>query len=140
MKVVKLLLVLSLMMSTVLAVSAQKKGEKTVVYNATLHCESCKAKIEKNIPYEKGVKDLKVDMKAGTVTVTFKEDKNTAEGIQKAIEKLNVAVTGIDGKSAKAGCSQGCCGDKEKKCEGKCGEKCCQKTGNPADCCKNKKN
>lgn len=141
MKIVKILLVLSLMISTVCAVSAQNKGEKTVVYNATLHCESCKAKIEKNIPYEKGVKDLKVDMKAGTVTVIFKEDKNTEEGIQKAIEKLSIPVTGIAGKPATSCPKSACCAekascDKEKKCEGKCAENCCQKTGKAADCCK----
>lgn len=72
-----------------------KSKNKTVVYKATLHCESCKAKVEKNIPYEKGVKDLKVDMKAQTVTVTFREDKNTQEKIQKALEKLNIPVSGI---------------------------------------------
>lgn len=72
-----------------------KPKTKTVVYNATLGCESCKAKVEKNIPYEKGVKDLKVDLKAQTVTVTFREDKNTAEKIQKAIEKLNIPVSGM---------------------------------------------
>lgn len=139
MRIIRILLVLSLLVSTVCAVNAQKKGEKTVVYNATLHCESCKAKIEKNIPYEKGVKDLKVDMKANTVTVTFNESKNTAEGIQKAIEKLSIPVSGIAGSPKAAGCDKtgDCC--KEKKCDGKSGEKCCQETGKTGECCGEKK-
>ena len=78
-----------------------------MVYKATLHCESCKARLEKNIPYEKGVKDLKVDMKAQTVTVTFREDKNTQENIQKAIEKLKIPVNGVVEEEKK--------GEKEKK-------------------------
>ena len=59
--------------------------------------------MEKNIPYEKGVKDLKVDMKAQTVTVTFREDKNTQENIQKAIEKLKIPVNGVAEQEKKDG-------------------------------------
>lgn len=72
MKVVRLVLIMVVVLSAVMSVNAQKKNEKTVIFNANLHCESCKAKVEKNIPYEKGVKDLKVDMKTQTITVTFR--------------------------------------------------------------------
>lgn len=99
MKTMNFILALVIVMLTNVGVNAEKKEvkskTKTVVYKADLHCESCKAKVEKNIPYEKGVKDLKVDMKAQTVTVTFREDKNTQEKIQKAIEKLKIPVSGI---------------------------------------------
>lgn len=95
MKTVRIVLLLALIFTTVLAVSAQKKGLKTVVYNASLHCDGCKNKIEKNIPYEKGVKDLKVNLEEKTVTVTFNEDKNSTENIQKAIEKLGFKVTAV---------------------------------------------
>lgn len=135
MKTLRIVLMLALILTTTLAVSAQKKGEKTVVYNATLHCESCKAKVEKNLPYEKGVKDMKIDMKAQTITVTFRDDKNTTEGIQKAIEKLSIPVAGVATAGAEK-CTKDCT-KTDKKCEGKCGEKCCSKTG--GDCCKDKK-
>lgn len=113
MKTLRFLLMLTAMLSLALVVNAEKKGDKTVVYKANLHCESCKAKVEKNIAYEKGVKDLKVDMKEQTITVTFREDKNTTEGIQKAIEKLSIPVSGIAGKE-------------QKKCEEKCASDCCK--------------
>lgn len=99
MKMVKFILIASLVLLTALTVNAEKKGEKTVVYNVNLHCVSCKEKVEKNIPYEKGVKELKVDMETQTVAVTFKEDKNTTEGIQKAIENLKLEVKGVQGQS-----------------------------------------
>ncbi len=118
---VKFVLILAVMFTTALSVNAQKKGEKTVVFNANLHCNSCKAKVEKNLPYEKGVKDLKIDMEKQTITVSFREDKNSTENLQKAIEKLGIEVKGIAGKSgdeacAKKECTKGCCdGEKEKK-------------------------
>ena len=47
MKVIRLILIMTVMLSAALSVSAQKKNEKTVVFGANLHCESCKAKVEK---------------------------------------------------------------------------------------------
>ncbi len=50
MKVVRLILIMIVVLSAALSVSAQKKNEKTVMFSANLHCESCKAKVEKNLP------------------------------------------------------------------------------------------
>ena len=106
MKVVRLVLIMVVVLSAAMSVNAQKKNEKTVIFNANLHCESCKAKVEKNIPYE-------------TITVTFREDKNTTENLQKAIEKLNIEVKGIEGNNTSAKTQTG------EKCE----KSCCEKEG-----------
>ena len=53
-----------------------------------MHCQNCQKKIEKNIAYEKGVTDLKVDLENKTVTVTFKKKNTNKEKIQAAFEKL----------------------------------------------------
>ena len=87
---------LSVVLTLTLRAEAQKKNEKTVVFKTHLHCESCKAKVEKNLPFEKGVKDLKIDMQAKTITVTYREDKNSLENIQKALEKLDVKIEGME--------------------------------------------
>ena len=119
MKAMRFFLILVIGLSVAVSAQAQKKGEKTVVYDATMHCESCKAKVEKNIAFEKGVKDLKVNLDAQTITVTFREDKNTAEGIKKAIEKLEIPVKGMnEGKAketVKSGKDKKAC---KKECEG----------------------
>ena len=61
---------------------------KKVTYTCTVDCHSCEEKIMKNIPYEKGVKKVEVDIEKQLVTVSFRKDKNTTEGIEKALEKL----------------------------------------------------
>ncbi|MDR3351184.1 MAG: heavy-metal-associated domain-containing protein, partial [Prevotellaceae bacterium] len=48
----------------------------------------CKAKIEKNISWEKGVKDLTVNLEKKTVAITYDPQKSTAEKLKEAIEKL----------------------------------------------------
>lgn len=84
-------LVCGLIMPT--ASSARDKGELvTVVYSVGLHCNNCKKKVENNIAFEKGVKDLQVNLEEKTVTVTYRTDKTDSEKIKEAIEKLGYTV------------------------------------------------
>lgn len=73
--------------------SARDKVELvTVVYSVGLHCNNCKKKVENNIAFEKGVKDLQVNLEEKTVTVTYRTDKTDSEKIKEAIEKLGYTV------------------------------------------------
>ena len=67
-----------------------KKAKKVEVFTCwtSIDCEGCKAKIEKNIAYEKGVKDLEVDLKSKLVTIKYRADKTTPEKLEKAIKEL----------------------------------------------------
>ena len=72
---------------------AQKsKDLKTVVIEASMECNSCKAKIEKNIAFEKGVKDLNVNLDTKRVTITYQNGKNSDEQLAKAIADLGYTV------------------------------------------------
>ena len=67
---------------------AKEKKTGKVVFLTNIFCEKCKAKIEKNISWEKGVKDLTVNLEKKTVTITYDPRKNTEEKLKEAIEKL----------------------------------------------------
>ena len=103
----------------VVATAAEKK-DVTIVYKADLHCGSCKAKVEKNIPYEKGVKKLDVNLEGKTITVTFRSDKNNAEGIKKAIEKLDVPVSSYAEQGKEATSPKAKEAKEQKKCSDAC--------------------
>lgn len=66
---------------------AQKKSESVTV-NTTIQCSQCEKRILKNIPFEKGVKDVKVDLDKKTVWVEFDPSKTSALKIRQAISKL----------------------------------------------------
>ncbi|MCD7969276.1 MAG: heavy-metal-associated domain-containing protein [Alistipes sp.] len=76
----------------------EKKGAQveTVVFSVNVHCDNCKAKLEKKIPFEKGVKDMDVDLENQMVTVKFDTRKNDAEAIAKAIGDLGYTVEIIE--------------------------------------------
>jgi periplasmic mercuric ion binding protein len=66
----------------------KKKNEQTIVLEVNLHCHDCVRKIEGNIPYEKGVKDLKVSLEKLECKVTYREDRTTPEKLIEAFKKL----------------------------------------------------
>ena len=68
--------------------SNKKDKTDTVKYWVSMSCENCKAKVEKNIPFEKGVKGLEADLKTKTVTITYRTDKTNPAKLEKAIQEL----------------------------------------------------
>lgn len=67
--------------------------KKTVTYKVSIDCNGCANKIKKHIPFEKGVKDLTVDMDTKQVTVIFDDKKTDVKQVQKALEKLDFKVS-----------------------------------------------
>jgi copper chaperone CopZ len=87
------LILLQLVFAAPAQLIGQEKKQKAVKTEtmkcwASLHCETCQAKVEKNIPFEKGVTDIKVDLPTKIVTVTFRPDKTSPAKLEKAIQKL----------------------------------------------------
>lgn len=91
------LLMLMLLIGATGVTLAQDKKDKnrkeSVLFEVSLHCENCQKKIERNIPYEKGVTDLKVNLEEKTVWVEYKPAQTTVDKLSKAIEKLGYEVT-----------------------------------------------
>lgn len=79
--------------SATFAQKQELKKVETVVFNVGMDCQGCVKKIEKNMPFEKGVKDLKIDFKNQKVTLVYKTKVTTKEALKKAIEKMKFKVT-----------------------------------------------
>lgn len=92
-----LIVVLILMFVGAGAIYAQKKtgvksDKEKVVFDVSMTCENCQKRIEKNIAFEKGVTDMKVDLANKTVELEYKTGQTTVEKLQAAIEKLGYEV------------------------------------------------
>ena len=83
---------------------------KTTVYcDHCKECETCRPLIEEKLFLEKGIREVVLDEKAMTVTVTYNPKKTSPDQIRKAISKL-----GYDADEVKADPSgyeklDGCC-------------------------------
>ena len=91
MKVVQIILTVMFLFG-ISAVSAQDKKknnkEEQVVFSVTMHCHDCEQRIKKNIPYERGVKDLTTNLEKQLVTIKYQSDKTDKAKLKKSIEKL----------------------------------------------------
>ena len=113
-------------MTMFMAVAANATDVKTVVLQTNMSCQNCANKIQENVRFEKGVKDIKTNVSDKTVTITYDADKTDVQKLIKGIEKVGykaeVATPKAEGKSCNGSCGQksedgSCCGG-EKKAEG----------------------
>lgn len=87
-KIAAFICIILLCVSAFAAKPRTKAVVRRAVYVTDLDCEDCAKKIRENISFEKGVKDLKVDVEKRTVDVKFDAAKNDTLSLRKAMNKL----------------------------------------------------
>ena len=99
-KIMMILAALAVVAGVATAAPKQKAEKKiaTVVFTTDLDCHHCAQKVLNTIPYEKGIKDVQVDVPTKTVTVKFDEAKNSTESLTKAFESIKVKVVKVEAK------------------------------------------
>lgn len=91
MKTFKLMLIAVCMLVGFNAMAQTEKKnnkESEVTFKSSIDCHSCEQKIMKNIPFDKGVKDVKVDLDKKEIKIKYRTDKTDKEKLKKSIEKL----------------------------------------------------
>ena len=91
-KIIALFAMLACVAGVAVAAPKAEKKISTVVFTTDIDCGHCAQKVYNSIPYEKGIKDVKVDVPTKTVTVKFDEAKNSVESLTKAFESIKVKV------------------------------------------------
>lgn len=96
----KFLSILAALAAVVVLTSAKPKDDvHQATYQTNLHCKNCAAKIKDNVAFEKGVKDLSIDVDAKTVTIVYKTSKTDAEKLCAAIRKLGYKAELVEDKA-----------------------------------------
>ncbi len=72
--------------------------ESEVTFSVDIDCPNCVKKLEAKLPYEVGVKDLKVDLATKTVWFKYQSDKTTKEKLAKALDKLGYPAKEVEEK------------------------------------------
>jgi len=88
-KLIAFITVILLALVTMPDICAQevKAGETAVCFSTSMNCHECEATLANFLKFEKGVKDLKVDLKSNTIKVVFKPGKTTPEKLAESIQK-----------------------------------------------------
>jgi copper chaperone CopZ len=89
-----LMMAVLLLAGAATAAQAQDKKQKKqadlkeVTFVTTIDCKNCVKKVEANLPYEKGIKDMKVTLDDQTVWIKYDANKTDKEKLAEAIRKL----------------------------------------------------
>ncbi|MHC1708454.1 MAG: heavy-metal-associated domain-containing protein [Bacteroidales bacterium] len=63
-------------------------GKDNIRIKSSVVCNMCKERVESGLAFEKGIKDVSVDLDSKIITVTYKSKKTSPEKIRLAISKL----------------------------------------------------
>ena len=91
MKVVKVILAVVAFFWATNTVFAQERinsRDSQVVFSVNIDCHSCEQKIRRNIPHERGVRDLTTSLDKQLVTIVYRHGRTNVDNLKKSIEKL----------------------------------------------------
>ena len=84
----KIFIILAALGVMLVTEASKPKAKRTVLYRTSIECKSCKTKVLDNIAFEKGVKDVSVNLPEKTVKIVFDEAKTDTLTLANAIRKL----------------------------------------------------
>jgi len=92
------ILTLFVSLTPLVAKENKVKSSPKVVLQVPMDCMSCKIKIEKNIAFEKGVIDMKVDFDSKTVEIEYDTLKTDVPKLLLGFKKIGYEATVINTK------------------------------------------
>jgi periplasmic mercuric ion binding protein len=66
----------------------KKKKTETIEIQSSVVCGMCEDRVIENMAFEKGVKDVKVDLETKVISLTYKTNKTDKQTLKKAITKI----------------------------------------------------
>lgn len=101
----KIILVITIMIvatvTNCLNAQEAKNDLVSVYFKTNMTCDNCENTLFNQLRFEKGVKDLDIDLESNTIKVCFKKGKSTTEKIAGSIEKKGYEAKEITEKDYK---------------------------------------
>ncbi len=92
----KILATLCFLLMAAVGLSQGKKTEHLDIQSSTV-CDMCVQTIQQDLIYEKGVRQVKVDLERSQVHIEYDPKKNTPAGLRAALVALGYAADGTPG-------------------------------------------
>lgn len=93
-----LVLVASLM--ALVTVESQAASDKKVIvevkFQVSVDCDHCVKKVMNFMPFQKGIKDVVVDLDSKSATISYDTSKSSSESIIKLFKKIDIEASVIE--------------------------------------------
>ena len=90
------LLIIMLIVLPFIAVATPKQKRETAVFHVEIKCDNCVRNIQNNIAFERGLKDMRIDKKQQTVTLTWDPQRTDTTTLKQAFIKIKKPVKKIE--------------------------------------------
>jgi len=97
-----------LMLVAITAFSQDKKNGEIKIKTSAV-CSKCKDRIEQGLAFERGIKDVSLDVDTKIATVKYNPNKTTPDDIRKAISKLGYDADEVPADKAAYNKLPACC-------------------------------
>lgn len=87
----------------------QKNNSDTIRIKTSVVCGMCKDRVEGNMAFEKGVRDVSVDLDTKIVTLRYNPKSTTPEDLRKKISKLGYDADDVPADPKAYGKLPACC-------------------------------
>ncbi len=101
-RIIKFVAVGAILLCAATSTEAMSKNDKKsdkkvewVTFLTDIDCHHCQEKIMKVLPYQRGVKDVVVDLGTKSVLVEYDATKSSEATIKESLTKLDVEVVGV---------------------------------------------
>jgi cation transport ATPase len=89
MKAVKFISILAILLVSITGMAQDKKKEtKEITIKSSVVCDMCKERVEHDMAFEKGVKEVSVDLETKEIAITYRTDKTDPDKLRKAVSKI----------------------------------------------------
>ncbi|MCX6285944.1 MAG: heavy metal-associated domain-containing protein [Bacteroidetes bacterium] len=102
------IMLFAFMLASASAFSQEKKPE-TIKIKTSAVCDMCKDRIEQGMAFEKGVKNVVLDVDTKIVSITYNPSKTTPDDLRKAISKLGYDADNVVADKAAYAKLPACC-------------------------------
>jgi len=109
----KMKILSSVMLCVIILASAttfgQDKKTETIKIKTSAVCDMCKDRIEQGMAFEKGVKNVVLDVETKIVSITYVPSKTTPDDLRKALSKLGYDADNVAADKAAYAKLPACC-------------------------------
>jgi len=88
MKPLKIIIILAVFLSSPVFSQEKERNTAEITIKTSAVCGMCKDRIEHDMAFEKGVKDVNLDLETKEVTIEYKTRKTNPDRLRKAITEI----------------------------------------------------
>ncbi len=88
MKTLKFISIIAIILVSIPGMAQEETKTKEITIKSSVVCKMCKERVEHDMAFEKGVKEVTVNLETKEIDITYRPDKTTPDKLRLAVSKI----------------------------------------------------